>query len=128
MNECNLQIDTTNPNVRYTTVTATPDGRLTAKDASKYLGVSTSTLARMRKRHYGPAHTVVCQKIFYYLPALEEFLDASCRGVNDYTSVEYNDFGQIQRDFWLTQEFEHHLAHLPEPDISDDELHHYRLM
>ncbi len=129
MNDCNLQIDTTtHPNIHHVTVTATPDGRLTAKDAARYIGVSTSTLARMRARRYGPMHTKVCHKVFYHLPALDEFLDASWHGVNDYAHVGYNDLGEAQRNFWLREEFERDLAQLPKPDIDDEELHHYHLM
>lgn len=43
-----MQTDNHNLAIESITVTVLPDGRMNTKDAARYLGVSVSTLARMR--------------------------------------------------------------------------------
>ena len=51
-----------------------PDGRLSAKDASAYLGHSDGRLATWRMEGNGPAYVRVGGKIFYYQWELDRFI------------------------------------------------------
>ena len=58
-----------------------PDGRLDAKNASTYLGLSTKTLAMMRTKGTGPQF-IKRGRIFYYHNDLDTWLNASGRAVS----------------------------------------------
>jgi hypothetical protein len=42
--------------IKQATVKALPDGRMTAEDAARYLGVAKRTLATWRSQHKGPPY------------------------------------------------------------------------
>ena len=52
-----------------------PDGRLSAKDAASYVGLSSKTLAMMRCRGDGPPF-VKRGKVFYYEQDLKDWMQA----------------------------------------------------
>lgn len=54
-----------------------PDGRLTARDASAYLGLKEKTLANMRSHGHGPKPTRVGGRIFYFQKDLDSFIGAN---------------------------------------------------
>jgi hypothetical protein len=58
-----------------------PDGRLDAKNASTYLGLSVKTLAMMRTSGSGPKF-IKKGRIFYYRLDLDEWLNAKGRAVS----------------------------------------------
>jgi hypothetical protein len=51
-----------------------PDGRLCAKDAAKYIGLSEKTLAMMRCRGTGPRF-VKRGRVFYFKQDLDDWLN-----------------------------------------------------
>lgn len=57
----------------YKDIEIYPDGRLDAKNAALYLGLSESTLANMRCKGIGPSY-IRRGRIFYYLEALDYWL------------------------------------------------------
>lgn len=54
-------------------VTVLPDGRLDAKNAASYLGLSTKTLAMMRSTRTGPKY-VKRGRVFYFKEDLDEWI------------------------------------------------------
>ena len=52
-----------------------PDGRMTARYAATYLGLSEKTLAMWRMSGKGPDYTRVGGRIFYYLDKLDAFIE-----------------------------------------------------
>lgn len=58
-----------------------PDGRLDAKNAATYLGLSTKTLAMMRTKGTGPKF-IKRGRIFYFHADLDEWLNASGKAVS----------------------------------------------
>lgn len=52
-----------------------PDGRLDAKNASVYVGLSPKTLATMRCNRKGPRY-VKLGRIFYFIEDLDEWIQA----------------------------------------------------
>ena len=63
--------------VEHSRVRILPDGRLTRRDAARYLGVTSKTLAMWKLAGKGPQWTRVGGRIFYF----REALDAFVRGV-----------------------------------------------
>lgn len=59
-----------------------PDGRLTAKEAARYLGISEKTLANHRWRGTGPEFIRLCGRIFYMIDALEAFVRQAPRATS----------------------------------------------
>ena len=58
-----------------------PDGRLDAKNAATYLGLSIKTLAMMRTKGTGPKF-IKRGRIFYFRDDLDEWLNASGKAVS----------------------------------------------
>ena len=58
-----------------------PDGRLNAKSAAAYLGMSEKTLANHRWRGTGPRF-IKPGRVFYYLEDLKAWLERACRVVS----------------------------------------------
>jgi hypothetical protein len=56
-------------------ITLLPDGRMDAKNAAVYIGLSSKTLAMMRCQGKGPKF-IKRGRIFYYREALDEWLMA----------------------------------------------------
>ena len=55
-----------------------PDGRLTAKDAGRYLGCSPKTLASMRSKGNGPRF-IRRGRIFYFKQDLDDWINETGR-------------------------------------------------
>ena len=55
-------------------VAMTPDGRLTRRDAAKFIGVATRTLANWRSQGIGPRQTKIGSRVFYRLVDLQAFV------------------------------------------------------
>ena len=53
-----------------------PDGRVTAKDAAAYVGLSEKTLANLRTKGTGPKFLKV-GKVFYFVSDLDEWLQSA---------------------------------------------------
>lgn len=60
--------------VEFVRVTVLPDGRLDAKNAASYLGLSTKTLAMMRSAGTGPRY-VKRGRIFYFKADLDDWVE-----------------------------------------------------
>ncbi len=56
------------------TINATPDGRLSRKAASAYLGISVKTLANWAYRGIGPRSIKVGGLRFYYIQEINNFI------------------------------------------------------
>lgn len=65
-------------NILHKEVVMYPDGRLDAKNASSYIGLSEKTLAMMRCNGNGPRF-VKRGRIFYFREDLDSWLNASGR-------------------------------------------------
>lgn len=65
-------------NILHKEVVMYPDGRLDAKNASSYIGLSEKTLAMMRCNGTGPRF-VKRGRIFYFREDLDSWLNASGR-------------------------------------------------
>jgi hypothetical protein len=52
----------------------TPDGRLSRREAAKFVGVASRTLANWKCRGVGPSQTKVGGRVFYRLADLETFV------------------------------------------------------
>lgn len=63
------------PSVQQVVVQVLPDGRMTARNASLYLGISEKTLAMWRCHGIGPAF-IKKGRIFYFKDALDAWLQA----------------------------------------------------
>jgi len=59
--------------IDFVRVTVLPDGRLDAKNAASYLGLSTKTLAMMRSTRTGPKY-VKRGRVFYFKEDLDEWI------------------------------------------------------
>lgn len=59
-------------------VRMTPDGRLTRREAAKFVGVASRTLANWKSRGVGPSQTKIGGRVFYRLADLQLFV-ADCR-------------------------------------------------
>ena len=56
-------------------VNVLPDGRLAAKEAAKYLGLSEKTLAQMRSQGRGPRYVKRAGRVFYRIEDLREWIE-----------------------------------------------------
>ncbi len=56
-----------------------PDGRMSRRDAAKYLGRAPKTLAEWKTKGLGPMPLPVGGRIFYRLADLEAFRDTGAR-------------------------------------------------
>ena len=54
-----------------------PDGRLSRRDAAKFLGLAPKTLAMWSMNHRGPAAVRVGGRIFYQLEELRRFTQSA---------------------------------------------------
>lgn len=66
--------DTRNESIEDVAVRILPDGRMTRKDAAKYLGYSEKTLAMWKMNGKGPRWVQVGGRIFHYKPDLDDFI------------------------------------------------------
>ena len=62
-----------NVSVRQVEVLVLPDGRVSAKDAAAFIGLSEKTLAMMRSRGTGPKY-LKRGRIFYFIEDLESWI------------------------------------------------------
>lgn len=60
-------------------VRATPDGRLSRRDAAKFIGVEARTLANWKSQGVGPRQVKIGGRVFYRLTDLSTFVEG---GVN----------------------------------------------
>lgn len=65
-------------NIRANEITMYPDGRVNAKNAAAYIGLSEKTLAMMRCNGTGPQF-VKRGRIFYFMEDLDRWLNAGGR-------------------------------------------------
>ena len=65
--------------LQHLSVSATPDGRLTRRQAAVYLGIAERTLANWKSRRTGPPQIKIGGKVFYRLKELARFIE----GAND---------------------------------------------
>lgn len=61
-------------NIKQTTITILPDGRMSSADAAKYLGISHSRLNQWRCDGLGPPFVKIASRIFYYQKDLERYV------------------------------------------------------
>lgn len=73
-----------------------PDGRMDTKNASKYLGISTSTLAMMRCTGKGPKF-VKRGRIFYFKEALDDWINAASMST---TAQRYRDKSESEEEMF----------------------------
>ncbi len=64
----------TEPVIEQVRVRVLPDGRLTRKDAAKYLGRAEKTLAMWEMERKGPLSVLVGGRRFYFKDALDAFI------------------------------------------------------
>ncbi len=64
----------TEPVIEQVRVRVLPDGRLTRKDAAKYLGRAEKTLAMWEMERKGPPSVLVGGRRFYFKDALDAFI------------------------------------------------------
>ena len=62
------------PVIEQVRVRVLPDGRLTRKDAAKYLGRAEKTLAMWEMERKGPPSVLVGGRRFYFKDALDAFI------------------------------------------------------
>ena len=62
------------PVIEQVRVRVLPDGRLTRKDAAKYLGRAEKTLAMWEMERKGPPSVLVGGRRFYFKDALDSFI------------------------------------------------------
>ncbi len=62
------------PVIEQVRVRVLPDGRLTRKDAAKYLGRAEKTLAMWEMHKTGPPSVLVGGRRFYFKDALDAFI------------------------------------------------------
>lgn len=60
-------------------VVLTPDGRVTRKEAARFLGFKPKTLAEWQRLGIGPRSFMVGGRRFYRLDELEQYADGSKR-------------------------------------------------
>ncbi|MBB5744813.1 hypothetical protein GGR13_000385 [Brevundimonas variabilis] len=60
--------------VEQVTVRMIPDGRLSRREAAKFVGVASRTLANWKSRGVGPNQTKVGGRVFYRLADLQMFV------------------------------------------------------
>ena len=64
----------TEPVIEQVRVRVLPDGRLTRKDAAKYLGRAEKTLAMWEMERKGPPSVLVGGRRFYFKDGLDAFI------------------------------------------------------
>ena len=64
----------TEPVIEQVRVRVLPDGRLTRKDAAKYLGRAEKTLAMWEMERKGPPSVLVGGRRFYFKDVLDAFI------------------------------------------------------
>ena len=67
-------VETQEPAIEQVRVRVLPDGRLTRKDAAKYLGRSEKTLAMWEMEGKGPPSLKVGGRRFYFKDQLDAFI------------------------------------------------------
>lgn len=60
-------------------VRATPDGRVTRREAARVLGVAERTLANWKSRRCGPRQLRLRGRVFYRMEDLQSFIEAEGR-------------------------------------------------
>jgi predicted DNA-binding transcriptional regulator AlpA len=68
-----VEEDSMGTGINYVEVVVLPDGRMDTKNAAKYLGLSTKTLACYRSRGGGPK-SISIGRVFYYLADLDAWI------------------------------------------------------
>ncbi len=66
--------ETEQPAIEQVRVQILPDGRMSRKDAAKYLGRAEKTLAMWALENKGPASVLVGGRRFYFKDALDAFV------------------------------------------------------
>ena len=66
--------------IEQVNVRVLPDGRMTRRDAAKYLGVADKTLAMWAMGGRGPRLVKVGGRIFYYREDLDAFIRGEVQG------------------------------------------------
>ena len=69
-----LLVETKEPAIEQVRVRILPDGRLSRKDAAKYLGRAEKTLAMWEMEKKGPPSILVGGRRFYFKDALDAFI------------------------------------------------------
>ena len=67
-------VETQEPAIEQVRVRILPDGRMTRKDAAKYLGRAEKTLAMWKMEGKGPPSVLVGGRRFYFKDALDIFI------------------------------------------------------
>ncbi len=67
-------VEAQEPVIEQVRVRVLPDGRLTRKDAAKYLGRAEKTLAMWEMERKGPPSVLVGGRRFYFRDALDAFI------------------------------------------------------
>ena len=62
------------PAVEQVTVQVLPDGRMTRRDAARYIGVEDKTLANWSLKEKGPRSVLVGGRRFYFKDELDRFI------------------------------------------------------
>lgn len=60
--------------IEHVTVRVLPDGRMTRRDAARYLGIKEKTLANWEQMKRGPPSILVGGRRFYYKDRLDAFI------------------------------------------------------
>lgn len=82
--------------VREIPVKIYPDGRMTAENASAYLGLSEKTLATMRSKGTGPKYIKI-GRVFYYEDDLKDWLSQQVR-VTSTAEYDVKSYNKLKRD------------------------------
>ena len=77
--DMNFETNNQNPGVEQVRVRVLPDGRMTRKDAAKYLGRKPKTLAMWELVGKGPQSVLVGGRRYYYQSDLDRFIGAGPR-------------------------------------------------
>lgn len=74
-------------------ITILPNGRMTAKNAARYLGLAEKTLAMYRCAGTGPAFSKIAGRVYYTQSSLDNWLDSA----SECTSTAQARIQQLQR-------------------------------
>ena len=88
MSHCFSNHSPNKTNTKRVEVQIFPDGRLNAKNASRYLGLSEKTLAMMRTNGTGPKF-IKKGRIFYYEDDLKAWLNANGRSTSTAQAMHF---------------------------------------
>ena len=69
-----VPVEAQEPVIEQVRVRVLPDGRLTRKDAAKYIGHAEKTLAMWQMERKGPPSVLVGGRRFYFKDALDAFI------------------------------------------------------